>query len=297
MSIPENSTIAVPTSKPVIESARPEGEQNGSTIATSRLLLVDDEASIRSSLRRLLRNERYDVFTAGSGQEAIELLEQNPVDLIISDERMPGMTGTVLLQEVRKRWPETIRVILSGYAQVNTIISAINDGAIYKFMTKPWNDEEIKLDIRRALEQHQLEKENRRMAERISEQNECLIELNAVLKQRVADASVGLNSTQGLLENICVGVLTIDQLGLVVGANRFACEALSAHDGGLIGMPARTVLPNQLSALALNETAVDANDAMCQIDLNGDTFQCRVNKWETQAGHQGIAVVLWENVV
>ena len=178
-----------------------------SAIGKRRVLLVDDEKKILASLRRLLRREDYELITANCGPEALELLEADPVQLIISDYRMPGMTGVELLREVRQRWPDTLRIILSGYSEVSTIIAAINEGEIYKFISKPWNDEEIKLHVRRALEQHELEEENKRMACEIAAQNERLRELNVMLEQRAADASTGLTSAQDLLETMKTAIL------------------------------------------------------------------------------------------
>ena len=101
---------------------------------------------------------------ADGGEDALRMMEAQPFQLVISDQCMPAMTGLELLTEVRRRWPDTIRIILSGYTEVNTILAAINETAIFKFITKPWNDEEIKLNIVQALEQYELEAKYRRMA-------------------------------------------------------------------------------------------------------------------------------------
>ncbi|MCG8404091.1 MAG: response regulator [Phycisphaerales bacterium] len=259
-----------------------------------RVLLVDDEDNIRTALKRLLRREDYEICAAANGREALRILEVNPVQLIVSDYRMPGMTGVELLREIRQRWPDTVRIILSGFSEVNAIIAAINEGEIYKFLSKPWNDEEIKLHIRRALEQHELEEENRRMADEIAEQNESLREFNLMLEQRASDASVGLTSAQNLLEHIGVGVLSVDLSGLIVGANRCAVEIVSS-DSGLIGIPAKVALPKALCRLSTEKTAPD-NGLSERLELNGRTFQCRVNPLVIDNNHRGNIVALWEEV-
>ncbi|MFH1495300.1 MAG: response regulator, partial [Pseudomonadota bacterium] len=100
------------------------------------ILLVDDEANILSALTRLLRPQGYRILRAGSGREGLELLAQNEVGVIVSDQRMPEMTGVEFLHQVRELYPDTVRIVLSGYTELNSITDAINRGAIYKFLTK-----------------------------------------------------------------------------------------------------------------------------------------------------------------
>ena len=114
------------------------------------LLVVDDEENVLNSLRRLLRSEGYHVLTAGSGNEALELLAGNEVGVVLSDERMPGMSGTELLRRVRTMYPTVMRIVLSGYADVTTITDAINKGEIYKYVTKPWDNDELLALLREA---------------------------------------------------------------------------------------------------------------------------------------------------
>ena len=109
----------------------------------STILLVDDETSILASLRRVLRAENYRILTANSGEEALELLALHPVGVILSDQRMPGMSGSELLAQVRVMYPKTVRMILSGYTGLDSLTEAINRGEISRFLTKPWQNEEI----------------------------------------------------------------------------------------------------------------------------------------------------------
>ena len=142
----------------------------GSAGGRHRVLLVDDEQSILRALKRLLRREPYDVAATASPRNAVRMLEEQPASLVVSEQRMVEMTGADLLQAVRERWPETIRIILSGYPEASAIRSAINSGLVYKHLTKPWGDEEIKLEIRRALEQYDLAAEDRHLAAQLDEQ-------------------------------------------------------------------------------------------------------------------------------
>jgi type II secretory ATPase GspE/PulE/Tfp pilus assembly ATPase PilB-like protein/FixJ family two-component response regulator/RNA polymerase subunit RPABC4/transcription elongation factor Spt4 len=125
------------------------------------ILLVDDEASVLKALIRIFIDENYHILTANSGSEALEVLDQHSIQLIISDHRMPGITGAELLREIKKRWPETIRIMLTGYADVQSVMGAVKDGAVYKFITKPWNDDDLRLTVSLALQQYDLLRENR----------------------------------------------------------------------------------------------------------------------------------------
>jgi len=127
------------------------------------LLFVDDEENVLNALQRIFLDENYTILTATSAQKALEILEREPVQLLISDHRMPGMTGAELLKIVREKYSQTIRIMLTGHADVNSIMGAVKDGAVYKFITKPWNDEDLRLTVSLALQQYVLMHENRRL--------------------------------------------------------------------------------------------------------------------------------------
>jgi len=129
------------------------------------LLLVDDEPNILSSLARLLRKEGYRIFTANGGQEGLELLDREPIDVIVSDQRMPQMTGVEFLSQVKERFPNTVRIVLSGYADFAAVTEAINCGAIYKFFTKPWDDELLRSNLREAFQRFELVWKNEQLVQ------------------------------------------------------------------------------------------------------------------------------------
>jgi len=118
------------------------------------LLLVDDERNILHALTRALRREGYRIFTATNAEEALEILGREDVQVIVSDQRMPGISGTELLSRVKELHPDTMRLVLSGYTDLAAVTQAINQGAIYKFLTKPWEDEELRMQIRDAFRKH-----------------------------------------------------------------------------------------------------------------------------------------------
>ena len=146
--------------------------------AKYRILFVDDEANVLKSMLRIFRRENYELLTATSGQAALAALSENQVQVIISDHRMPGMSGTDLLREIKKRYPATIRIMLTGYADVDAVMGAVNDGAVYKFITKPWNDEDLRLTVSLALEQYDLIQENKDLKQKTSAQKKELKRLS-----------------------------------------------------------------------------------------------------------------------
>ncbi|EJL92389.1 response regulator containing a CheY-like receiver domain and an HD-GYP domain [Herbaspirillum sp. CF444] len=170
-------------------------------LPSSVILLVDDEASILSSLKRVLRPKGYTLLTAESGAEGLRLLEQNTVDLIISDMRMPEMTGAQFLGKAKERYPEVTRILLTGYSEITSTVSAINDGGIYHYLQKPWDEQDLLLTIQRALEQQHLKKEAARLNEVVRKQNEELLTFNARLEKQVQARTEEIRQTVMFLEN------------------------------------------------------------------------------------------------
>ncbi|MEE9441770.1 MAG: ATPase, T2SS/T4P/T4SS family [candidate division Zixibacteria bacterium] len=124
------------------------------------VLLVDDEIHVLKALKRVFASEDYNILTAENAANALDILTQNSVTLIISDQRMPQMSGTELLRIIRERYPKIIRIMLTGNSDTDTVMQAVNNGAVYKFITKPWNDNDLLLTIRLALKQYDLIQEN-----------------------------------------------------------------------------------------------------------------------------------------
>jgi diguanylate cyclase (GGDEF)-like protein/PAS domain S-box-containing protein len=133
-----------------LQTPSPEGDATGRT-----LLLVDDEPNVVGALLRLFRRDGYRILTANSGREGLDLLALNPVQVILSDQRMPVMSGTEFFQRVKQVHPDTIRIVLSGYTDLQSVTDAINQGAIYKFLTKPWDDDALRDTIKQAFRMHE----------------------------------------------------------------------------------------------------------------------------------------------
>lgn len=169
------------------------------------ILLVDDEAAVLSALRRLLRNGPYRMITADSGHAALDILRSTTVDLLISDMRMPHMSGAELLAQVRVLYPDTMRILLTGYAEIDSMVRAINDGGVYRYLNKPWDEQDLLSTIRQALEQKRLTRESARLTKLTQAQNEELLELNAALEALLSERTADLKHLErhDILTGLC----------------------------------------------------------------------------------------------
>jgi two-component system NtrC family sensor kinase len=219
-----------------------------------RILFVDDEHNVLRSLERLFLEEEYEIFTAASGQEGLETIEQSgPFQLIVSDYRMPAMNGVEFLSEVFRRWPDTERIILSGYADTAAIVAAINEGRVYKFIAKPWNDDDLLRTIREVLDRNKLRASNCRLLEKLSAANAELKtindNLNKIVDERfkvVISQSRALQSFQTVLDVLPIGFIGSDRYGMIVQCNRVGAEMLGIGQEELIGNDLSSTLPLQL---------------------------------------------------
>jgi DNA-binding NtrC family response regulator len=146
-------------------------------LAKFSVLIVDDEEEIRNALGRCLRREGYQIRFANGAAEALEIVQREDFDLILTDHRMPEMTGLELITTLKDTHPGMMRVILTGCADFGTIKAAINEAEIYRFLTKPWDDDDLRLTIKSALHRRELERENRRLLATIRRQHDLLSDL------------------------------------------------------------------------------------------------------------------------
>ncbi len=193
------------------------------------ILCVDDEENILHSIRRLLRKENYKLLTALSGEEALKILEENDVQLVLSDQRMPQMSGIEFLSQVKEKYPDVIRIILTGYTEIDSITESINKGNIYKFFLKPWDDQNLKLEIIRALEQYDLIWTNKILHEKVLEQNEALKTTNRNLSESIQKRTQELETknhalklSRAILKCLPVPVIGVSVRGMIVSINQKA---------------------------------------------------------------------------
>lgn len=209
------------------------------------VLLVDDEENMISSLKRLLRREGYRILSAGGGVEGLEILANHRVDVIISDQRMPQMTGVEFLRRVKTLYPDTVRIVLSGYTELQSITDAINEGAIYKFLTKPWDDEQLRANIQEAFRHKELGDENQRLSAELTLVNEQLRRLLAENQRELQRDQVVLGLVQEILQGVPLPIVGLDDEGMIVCANQ-AADRLLGRGAPLIGSFARESLPPDL---------------------------------------------------
>jgi len=162
---------------------------------TAVILCVDDEPNVLKSLRRLFRGSEYIVHLAESGAKGLAFLEQESIDLIISDMRMPHMDGAEFLAQAALKWPETVRILLTGYADIESTIAAVNQGKIYSYCSKPWEDDELKALIAKAIEEKRLREERIQLFEIIDTQNSQLKDLNNHLEEKVEQRTAQLKTS------------------------------------------------------------------------------------------------------
>ena len=234
-----------------------------------RILCVDDERNVLRALERIFLDDDYEILTASSGEEGLQILDEaDQVQVVISDYRMPGMNGVEFLKEVFQRHPETIRIVLSGYADTAAVVAAINEGKIYKFIPKPWNDDELRMTVVKALETFAIHRQNLHLAEELRTKNAELSELNASLERLVAartselmQQNRALLHARNVLEQLPVGVVGIDHAGSVVQMNPEAGVLLGVDPARCLGAPISSVLPGELSGLV---EELSRNACCCQ---------------------------------
>lgn len=231
-----------------------------------KILFVDDEPNILRALRRLFIDEdNYELFIAESGDEGLEILEREEgVCVVVSDYRMPGMNGVEFLSKVHERWPQTIRIVLSGYADTASVVEAINIGHIYKFIPKPWNDDELRVNLHNAVETCRLNKNNEQLSVQLAQRNKELGAVNIDLEETVKERTEALELrsqvlqlSQDILDTLPVAVIGIDIDDNIVQANACANKLLIAK-GVLLGEKASHFLSTDLLAF-LEQVKIEGN--------------------------------------
>ena len=163
-----------------------------------KILIVDDETAIQEALKMVFLREAYEVFVAGSAREALAIMSHEPMDVVISDEKMPGMSGSELIAIVHKKYPDTIRIILTGHAGFESAIRAIYEGEVYRFITKPCNSTDLAITVHKAIQHKELLKESLYLQEVVIQQSAILqeiIEQHSTIMDDTTKEMVEQNST------------------------------------------------------------------------------------------------------
>ncbi len=216
-----------------------------------RILCVDDEAGVLKAVKRVFENEPYEVLTAASGKEGLKVLEEAmPVHVVIADYRMPQMDGVEFLRRVYHSWPDTVRMVLSGFADTSTVIAAINEGQIYKFIIKPWNNDELRITVANAIERYVLVQERNRaekalkdyledleviVAERTRELREAKERLEGEMKERLGAEQALISSEaryRSIFENAMEGIFQATKEGYYLNVNPALVNMLGYNSTG-----------------------------------------------------------------
>ncbi len=243
------------------------------------ILCIDDEENILSAIRRVLRVEGYNIITSTDALEGLAILEGNNVQLVISDQRMPGMSGTEFLATVRERFPDVVRIILSGYTDIDAITESINRGHIYKLLLKPWNDQALKMEIKQAFEHYELMYANKLLHKKIMEQNNELKDINErmedLVRSRTEELEIKnqvLELSRAILEYIPVPVIGVSEEGMIVLINRQA-EALTFSGRNIsIGNGLSDYFESNMTEVL--DTCLKYGESQCVKDYttDGDTY-------------------------
>lgn len=243
---------------------------------TRTLLLVDDEEHVLASLKRMLRRDGYSIVTAGSGPAGLAVLAQTPVDVIVSDQRMPGMSGVEFLRQAKAHYPHTVRMVLSGYTELQSVTDAINEGAIYKFLTKPWDDDLLRANIAEAFRQKELEDENQRLHQALASAHKDLLQAHEKLHEvlhdqsrRLAQDQVLMGVSHEVLDRLPVAVMGCDEDGLIVLINAEALRVFPQAQPGIYLSEVEDLAP---AAKLLG--APDGTPALC-LDMQNQSWVVR----------------------
>jgi diguanylate cyclase (GGDEF)-like protein/PAS domain S-box-containing protein len=257
------------------------------------LLLVDDEPNIVAALKRLFRRDGHVILTANSGAEGLDVLAKHKVDVIISDQRMPGMTGVEFLRAAKVNHPDTIRIVLSGFTELKSVTDAINEGAVYRFLTKPWEDEQLREHVIKAFEYKELQDENRQLDMKIRTSNQELVAANRQLGEvlqgthdQIERDQTSLAIMREALQLIPLPVIGVDDDGLIAFVNA-AAEQLFSLPGPLLGVALAHALPTLDAAVA----AAPAGEPT-ELRLGNCSYQVSWHRMGANSRSQGKTVTL-----
>ncbi len=203
-----------------------------------QVLLVDDEPEVLNTLHRQLRRE-FDTFLAHSADEALAVIDNRPIHVVISDERMPGTTGSELLKQIKEQNPDIVRLLLTGYADLQAVIQAVNQGRIYRYITKPWDAAEIRAVIRDAHERYRTLAEKRRFLDELRETNDLLDQRVWERTKQLERALLELRDSdrlyRSIVENISDPIMTTDMSGRILSVNPAFTHVLGYNAEDVVG--------------------------------------------------------------
>ena len=270
------------------------------------ILVIDDEEYILNSLKRLLRRDGYIILTALNGEEGYKILYENDVQLIITDQRMPGMSGTEFLEKVKNDFPDVIRTILSGYTDVDSITESINKGHVFKFFLKPWNDNNLRLEIKHCIDQYELIKKNRDLNEIVVKKNKDLEIMNeelkrindnleTMVKKRTKDLEIqnqALELSRAIFEDIPLPVLGISSDGMIVMCNKKALSITYDNINLDVGRNISEYMPHNAKQLIDNAVTSGNTDTIDNCPIMGKNYKILIEPLSGQFKGKGVTIIL-----
>lgn len=263
------------------------------------ILCVDDERNVLKALERVFMDEEYEIVIADSAAEGLAILANGLCpQVVISDYRMPGINGVDFLKEVCKKWPETVRIVLSGFADTAAVVDAINEGEIYKFIPKPWNDDELKVTIANALDRYWLHQKNVELTDALRETNDELERQNEMLEETVTQRTAelvfrnrALSLAHNILDALPVTVVGVDPEGMIVQCNKEAAELFGVDPGEMIGQQLTSFMPFGIDMLA---AIGDLRKVMTSVEIGGQKFRLIIAKLESDNQRGAVLVAVPE---
>ena len=263
----------------------------------SRILCVDDEKKVLSALRRFFYEDDYEIFTAESGREGLDILAKNAsIQLVISDYRMPGMDGVDFLRQVWARWPDTVRIVISGHSDAAAAVEAIKEGQIYKFVPKPWKDDEFRETVASALKVHSLRKKNEQFVNELIESNVEFKHLREDPEKmpgkngsELLQQNKNMRFAQQILYEMPIAVIGLDRDNTIIQSSELADNIFTDSKRSLFSLSAYDVLPAEINSFLqeLRETPADM-----KLEYNGQQLTIKAKKLSKTDGREGTVLVL-----
>ena len=255
------------------------------------ILCVDDEPNVLRALRRLLRREGYQIVTTTDGREALEVIKREEISL----QKVPDLDSVGVVEQAKETAPDMIRIVISSYAPAAKIIDAINQGEIHRFVTKPWDDQELKLIVKEALERYDLIQERRNLIDTIAEQNRELQEMNKRLAQRHEERVQDLTLTQQILVELPVPIIGTDPDGIIAFVNHAAQGLFGWEEYSMFELPIAEALSPELVKFFEDCRKQGSLNARIDFTIEGDPFRIQCQPLESQHGLRGYLLTFHES--
>ncbi len=246
------------------------------------VLCVDDEKNVLRALERSLRKEHYNVFTASSGKAGLEILKGLKVQLIVADFRMPEMNGVDFLKKAKSKQPDAIRMLLSGYASIDMVVKAVNQAEIFKILSKPWSEVQLRQEINLALQHWELVQKNRKLNRQIDDQLQKLREMNeqleVLLDKRTREIIIknqALELSHQILDNLPIPAFAMATEGFIVYMNKSAGELFRGENVNPIGQKIDAIFSSEIATLVSETISSRKPGALESYSYKNKTFTVR----------------------